>query len=138
MPECIYLPADAMPITYHIDKALGTIHTRCSGDLKFDEVMDHFRALRQDPDCPERLDVLLDVTGCTSSPQSDQLRSAGAAVGKIREKVRFDACAIIVSDDLWFGMARMFLAFAEGHFRVSQVFRNLDEGKKWLASVSAD
>jgi len=127
-----------MPVSYRIDKALGTIHTKCFGDLTFEEVMDHFRVLEQDPDCPEKLDVLLDMTECTSIPETDQLRSAGAAVGKIRDRVRFDACAIVAASDLWFGMARMFLVFAEDYFRVSQVFRDLDEGKKWLVSNSVD
>ena len=125
-----------MPVSYHIDESLSTIHTRCFGNVTFDEVIDHFQVLQRDPDCPGKLDVLLDLTECTSVPESGQLRTVDAAVGKIQDRVRFGACAVVVRDDLMFGMARMFLAFAENRFEITQVFRDLAEGKKWLESTS--
>jgi hypothetical protein len=127
-----------MPVSYRIDKGLKTIHTKCNGNVTFGEVLDHFHVLEQDPDCPERLDVLLDLTECSAIPESDQLRTVGATIGRIREKVRFDACAIVASSDIMFGMARMFQVFAEDRFRLTRVFRNLDEGRKWLVSMSPD
>lgn len=125
-----------MPVSYQIDKKLRTIHTRCSGEVTFGEVIVHFQALQQDSDCPEKLDVLLDLTECTSIPETNQLRAVGATIGSIRDKVRFDACAIVAPGDLIFGLSQMFLVFAEDQFRAAQVFRDANEAKKWLVSKS--
>ena len=38
-----------------------------------DEVIDHFQQLAHDPNCPDRLDVLLDLSEETTIPQSREL-----------------------------------------------------------------
>ena len=58
-----------MPVIYQIDRANGIIRTRCVGPVTIDEVIDHFRQLERDADCPERLDVLLDISEETSVPK---------------------------------------------------------------------
>jgi len=127
-----------MPVLYKIDKEKGTIHTKCSGTVTLEEVIDHFRVLGEDPDCPGRLDVLLDLTECVTIPESDELRAVGSTIARVRDKIRFDACAIVAPGDPIYGMARMFQVFAEDQFRVTQVFRKLDEGRKWLDSKSLE
>ncbi len=52
-------PGAGMPVTYEIDRARQLIHTRCVGAVVLDEVRRHFADLTLDPQCPERLDVLL-------------------------------------------------------------------------------
>lgn len=122
-----------MPVTYKIESGQRIIRTRCVGDVTFNEVVDHFRVLQQDPECPERLDVLLDLTDLTSEPSADQLKGVSDAIGRSREKVHFDTCAIVASSDLLFGVSRMFEVFAEGQFRMTRVFRGLPEAEAWLA-----
>jgi hypothetical protein len=51
-----------MPVTYQIDKGNRMIRTKCKGPVSIEEVIDHFRTLEQDPECAERLDVLLEVS----------------------------------------------------------------------------
>jgi len=122
-----------MPVTYVIDKGQKTIQTRCTGNVTFDEVVDHFRVLEQDPECPERLDVLLDLTNLTSIPNADQLTGVSDAIGRTLEKVRFDACAIVAPTDLLFGVSRVFEVLAEGRFRMTRTFRRFNEAESWLA-----
>src|ERR1017187_4308064 len=112
-----------MPVSYSIDQSGGVIRTRCVGNVTFDEIVDHFRTLAQDPNCPGRLDVLLDLTKTTSIPSSSQLQSVSRAIGAIEGTVRFDACASAASPDVLFGMSPVFEVTAREHFRATCVFR---------------
>src|SRR5215813_5845170 len=123
-----------MPVSYQIDQIQGIIRTKCLGNVTLDEVIEHFGALEQDPECPDHLDVLLDLSETTSKPNADQLKAVSNEIGRIRKRVRFDACAIVACQDALFGMARMFEVFAEDRFRATRVFRALDEAEKWLDS----
>jgi len=58
-----------MPVTYQIDKANGIIRTRCTGLVTIEEVIEHFRLLEQDPDCPDLVKVLFDLSEETSVPR---------------------------------------------------------------------
>ncbi len=126
-----------MPVTYHIDKVRRLIRTRCIGDVILDEVVGHFQELERDSDCPDRLDVLLDLSELTSLPKANQLRTISYQIGSIRERVRFNACAIVACKDVLFGMMRMFEIFAAEQFRMTCVFREVGEAETWLTSQSS-
>ena len=121
-----------MTVTYQIDQAKRRIHTRCVGAVTLDEVLQHFADLVRDPDCPARLDVLLDLSEITSLPTGSQLTAVTTEVARVRPRVQFDGCAIIASRDALFGMARMFEVFAEQYFGATRVFRTVNEGTRWL------
>ena len=123
-----------MPITYQIDTDSGTIRTKGVGQLTLQEVIDHFRTLEQDPQCPQRADVLLDLSEVDSLPAPPQLSTVVKELGRVRGKVRFGACAILTSRDALFGMMRMFEVLAEESFRVTRTFRIAAEAEAWLAS----
>lgn len=122
-----------MPVTYHVDRTTGTIHTRCDGAVVLDEVLDHFRQLQADPTLPERLDVLLDLDEVTSLPESAHLREVAGAVSRLRGRVQWGACAIVASRDAMFGMSRVFEIFTEGMFARTYVFRTREDAERWLA-----
>lgn|SRR5262245_31400000 len=126
-----------MPVSYEIDRAAGRIDTRCTGDVTLDEVMRHFAELRADPSTPERLDVLLDLDGTTSTPESPQLRQVTRAIDQLTAKLRWGACAIVASRDSLYGMSRMFAVFAEGLFAETQVFRDRQAAERWLAGTGS-
>ncbi len=89
-----------MPVTYQIDGANRLIHTRCAGPITIEDVIEHFRALEQDPSCPDRADVLLEVRKGTSVPKRDDLREVAGEIGRIRGRVQFGACAIVADSDV--------------------------------------
>jgi hypothetical protein len=126
-----------MPITYQIDKARKLVRTKCVGDVTFNEVMEHFQALCRDPDCPQRLDVLLDLSELNAIPDPQQIREVSNTIGDIRDRVEFNACAIVARSDVLFGMARMFASLAENQFHATNVFRTVDQGEMWLISHKA-
>ena len=123
-----------MPVAYEIDTAKALIHTRCIGDVTLTEVIDHFRQLARDPNCPARLDVLLDLTEDTTIPKSEELRVVTAEIASVRGRVQFGACAIVAPRDALYGMLRVFQVFSEEVFRETRVFRSLPEAEEWLPS----
>ena len=126
-----------MPVTYQINREARFIETYCTGVVTFDEVMGHFEQLEAEAALPERLDVLLDLEGVTTLPESGQLLEVARAVDRLKAKLEWGACAIVASHDALFGMSRMFEAFVEGSFARIAVFRKREDAKGWLACCRA-
>ena len=121
-----------MPVTYVIDAEKKLIRTRCIGDVTFEEVIDHFRTLQQDPACPPRLDVLLDLSETSTLPESRQLETVSHQIAGVRGRVQFDLCAVSAPREALFGMMRMFEVMAQPYFRSTCVFRTTVEAEAWL------
>jgi hypothetical protein len=122
-----------VPITYQIDAERRMVRTKCAGHVTLPEVIQHFRTLVKDPQCPDRADVFLDLSDVSSLPATPQISSVVSEVRRMRGKVRFDACAILATRDALFGMMRMFEAMAQDYFRVTRTFRIASEAEAWLA-----
>jgi hypothetical protein len=123
-----------MPVTYEINSTRPLIHTRCVGPVTLEEVLGHFTILVEDPDRPDRLDVLLDLTETTSLPASHELRAVSSEIARIRPRLQFGRCAIVTSNDAWFGTARMFEVYAVNYFQATDVFRTVNDAVLWLES----
>ena len=121
-------------MTYKIDANKRIIWTRCVGLVTLQEVMDHFRTLEQDPDCPDLLDVFLDLSEVQSIPETRQISTVISEMNRIRGQVRFGACAILANRDALVGMMRVFEVMAENYFRVTCTFRVANEAEAWLVS----
>jgi hypothetical protein len=98
------------------------------------EVVEHFRILEQDPDCPDILDVFLDLSEMDSLPETHEISTVVNEVKRIRGQVRFGACAILASRNALIGMMRVFEVMAEESFRVTCTFRVANEAEAWLVS----
>jgi hypothetical protein len=123
-----------MPVTYKIYPAERLIRTRCFGDVTPQEVADHFQELARDPNRPDRLNVLLDLTDETSLPETYQLRVVSGQIKELLRIIRFEALAIVASSWALFGMMRVFAVLAEDYFSAIRVFRTTAEAEAWLAS----
>jgi hypothetical protein len=121
-----------VPITYSIDRPAGVIRTRCRDPVTLPEVLGHFEELTADPECPPRLDVLLDFRGMTSVPTSEQLQAAGERMREIRSRIAFGACAIVVDNDAVHATAMIFQVAAARNLRASRIFHDLYEAERWL------
>jgi hypothetical protein len=105
--------------------------------MTFLEVIDNFRALRQDPGCSGYLDGLVDLSSADLLLDTNQLRTAAEEISVLRDKARFGLLAIVAPRDAMFGMMRMFEVFAKRYFREIRVFRALEEAERWLTSEPA-
>jgi hypothetical protein len=123
-----------VPITYKIDDDKSVIRTNAVGRVTLHEVIDHFRTLERDPQRPERTDVFLDLSEVESLPSTSEISTVADELKGMRDKVRFNTCAILVSRDALFGMMRMFEMLAESSFRVTRTFRTATQAEAWLTS----
>jgi hypothetical protein len=123
-----------MPVEYQIDKVNRIIRTRCTGPVTIEEVVEHFHVLERDPDCPDFVNVLLDLSKQTSIPKKENLQAVTGEIKRIRGRVQFGSCAIVACTDALYGMLRMFEVFAEQLFRELYVFRTVREAEAWLTS----
>ncbi len=121
-----------MPVCYSIDAGSRLIRTTGTGQVTLDEVLRHFDELAADPQAEGLLDVLLDLTECSSLPTSEQLRSVAARIGQLGGRLRFGRCAIVADRDALFGMIRMFAVFVEDLFGAVHVVRTRAEAEVWL------
>jgi hypothetical protein len=126
-----------MPVTYELDAPKALVRTRCIGNVTLPEVIDHFQKLSEDPQCPDRLDVLLDLSQQTSIPKSSDLREVTHKIRSVRGRVQFGVCAIVATTDPLYGMLRMFQVFSEELFREAAVFRCLRDAENWLSEKRA-
>ena len=125
-----------MPVVYEIDQSRNTIHTSCIGETTLYEVVEHFHTLEEDPACPKHLDVLLNLSDQENVPSSSQLRIVSEEITRVKGRVQFGACAIVVGNDALFGAAMVFEVLAARGFRVTKIFRERDAAEAWLERVS--
>ena len=122
-----------MPALYKIDKERRLVMSTGWGVLTLADSLAHQRKLLKDPDFDPSYSQLLDVTHVTDVDLSiEDIR--GLAVTKV-----FSADsrrAILVNNDLQFGLSRMFEVFREGMGETGiRVFRNLEEALEWILAT---
>src|SRR5207245_903351 len=106
--------------------------TTVTGFVIFDEVMAHFVALERDPQRPGMMNVLIDIRGMTSTPETGQLRRAAERISPGKSELQFGACAIVAVDPSAVGMGKLFAVFAREQFRASIVVSTIEEAERWL------
>ena len=99
------------------------------GSATEDEVAEHNRSLRTDPQFDPHFRQLTDITGITEILVSTKMIQETAhdqyfAPGALR--------AFVASDNAAFGMARMFALHAESLGQTIHVFRDRASAEKWL------
>ena len=121
-----------MPITFSIDQQASLIRTIGSGDVTPAEVDEHFTALAKVWPRGATLDVLLDLSGCTSLPEIVQLQAVASRIQMFGGRKRFGVCAIVASREQLYALLRVFELLADQRFVAVRVFRNESAAKVWL------
>ena len=125
-----------MPITFSIDLRASLIRTIGYGNVTPAEVNAHFDQLSQVWPRGRRLDVLLDLSGCTSLPEIRQLSDVVSRIQMLGGRKRFGHCAIVATRELLYGLLRVFELLAERRFVAVRVFRNERAAMAWLRERS--
>jgi hypothetical protein len=84
-----------------------------------------------------QLDVLLDLSDCTSLPDFQQLRKVASQIGDFGGPKRFGRCAIVATREVLYGMLRVFEVFVDGKFAAVRVFRSHSEAVDWLRTTDS-
>jgi len=121
-----------MPISCQIDEQKDLLRARAAGDVTWEEVHPQLQQLEVVLMRRAPLDVLLDLTDCTSLPDRSQLENLAADIHRLGGRTRFHRCTIVATQPALFGMARMFEILAEDQFAATRVFRTVAEGEAWL------
>jgi hypothetical protein len=122
-----------MPVSYHIDVKRDLVLTTASGILTDEDVLEHKAKLTNDtlfkPGMKELSDLRfidrLAVTpdGVRAMVQKDSLDKVQLVSHKL---------AIIVSQDLAFGMARMYQTLTQSNLENVGIFRSIEDARVWL------
>jgi hypothetical protein len=126
-----------MPITFSIDMRASLIRTIGEGDVTPAEVDDHFSELSKVWPRGAKLDVLLDLSGCTSLPEILQLRAVVSRIQMFGGRKRFGVCAIVATRAALYGLLRVFELLASHRFMAVRVFRNESAAMIWLRGRSS-
>jgi len=121
-----------MPITYEIDSARALVRTTLAGFVTFAEVMSHFAALENDPRHSGTMNVLIDIRGMTSVPETGQLRRAAGRIEPERSRLQYGVCAMVATDPANISTGKLFAVFARERFRATTIVPNLEEADRWL------
>jgi hypothetical protein len=118
-----------MPGSYTIDPARSLVLTR-GWDLVMErEILAHVRALIADPRFARNFHQLIDARDA---------KSVHFTASTIRELVRLNPFgagarrAMVVTNDVVFGMARMYQIMADESPDELQIFRHMDDALQWL------
>jgi hypothetical protein len=124
-----------MAITFVIDRIRQRMLTHADGVLTFEELDRHIdeeeraRAL----DLPE----LVDARGAKTDLTAEQVRRLVRRTTQLARTTPLGRTAIVATDDVAFGMARMYSILTEGQGAAVEVFRDLDSAEQWLYAGSA-
>ena len=124
-----------MPAYFKIDKERRLVMSTISGVFMLADGLSHQEKLLKDPDFAPSFSQLLDCTHVT------KIELVPEDVRRLAQRAIFSSNsrrAILVSSDLAFGLARMFVIFREslGEKGV-RVFHDLEEALYWVLSQNA-
>jgi hypothetical protein len=126
-----------MSITFSIDMRASLIRTIGSGNVTLAEIDAHFSQLSQVWPRGAKLDVLLDLSECTSLPEIPQLQAAVSRIQIFGGRKRFGVCAIVARGELLYGLMRVFELLADQRFVAVRVFRHEPSAMVWLRDTSS-
>jgi hypothetical protein len=122
-----------MSIQYVQDPLRGWLFTTASGLVTFDDINEHLNLEEYNRDLsrPE----LIDARSATTNLTADEIRRLAQRAADVMARVPIGPTAIVTTNDVVFGMARMYSAFAERARARVEVFRAIDAADTWLQGV---
>lgn len=119
-----------MPFSYRIDAAKRRVFTTGSGILTYKEATDLVQRMRRDPQFDPSYTELTDMTGIKEVAMKVEQIAELAAVRVFAPESRR---AIVATNPLYFGMARMY----ESHHEATsggnvRVFSDMAEAVQWI------
>jgi hypothetical protein len=125
-----------MPASYKIDKGRRVVWSTGVGVLTKEDILGHMDRISNDPDFDPDFCQMADfrqITGIEFGPE-DVREFAQRSIYSSRSRR-----AIVVKDDLQFGLARMFEIYRELNGETGiRVFRTFDEAVDWIVAGKAD
>jgi hypothetical protein len=77
-------------------------------------------------------DELFDATSATTDLTADQVRALALRAGALRQKGPLGAMAVVATNELAFGLARMYALLCETVGAPAGAFRTVTQAEEWL------
>jgi hypothetical protein len=124
-----------MPIRYAIDHVRRRLLTHADGTLTFHDINAHLdvEQRNRDLDVPE----LFDARGATTDLTTDQVRRLVRRAADMLRFVDLGATAIVTTNDVLYGMARMYSVLAESEGAEADVFYDIQSAERWLDQLTS-
>ena len=122
-----------MPITYSIDRARQRLLAVATGAVSCAEILEHLEKERFDGGLP--LPELGDATRATVALSPAEVRDVVSRLRELGYQNALGPCAVVVGDDLSYGVLRMLEVLVEDVCDV-RPFRSGNEAEKWLDSIA--
>jgi len=100
-----------------------------SGPVQYDDLLAHMNAEVRDQAQP--YEELIDARGATARFSSKEVRQFITVLERLARDSRLGPTAVVVSDDVTYGMVRMVSMFMDEICAI-EPFRDLEEAKRWL------
>jgi hypothetical protein len=125
-----------VPIHYSIDPIHRRLVTHADGVLTFHDINAHLdvEQRNRDLDRPE----LFDARGATTDLTTQEVRRLVQRAAGMLRLVELGPTAIVTTNDVLYGMARMYSVLAEGVGAAADVFHDVESATGWLDRMSAD
>jgi hypothetical protein len=121
-----------MPIFHRIDSETGILHVTRSGSIDTHDEETAFRTRKSDPNIHPGMPVLVDCREVTPPDSTRVVQYLASKVTRLASRLDCGPVGILVSSDVEYGMARMFIALTERVHPHTNVFRNYNEALAWL------
>ena len=126
-----------MTTAVRVDSKARIIEVRLSGRVSLEEVFAFLGEVESDPGYAADFDAVLDARGIVVDFDTAVLQGL-AGHHRLHAEGTPSRWAMIVSEDLTYGLGRMFEAFMDESPRVFRVFRSMQDALEWLGvDVSA-
>jgi hypothetical protein len=121
-----------MPTDYEIDKLAGIIRFDVRGTITTEEMLQTLDRVVADPDFRAGMKVLSDHRRMETVVTSDFLLAFVRYLDELGEAFRGSTWALVEASEAGYGMGRVASALTEFQSVDMQVFRDIDEARRWL------
>ena len=125
-----------MPIRYSIDRIHHRLMTHADGIVTFHDINAHLDLEQRNRDLNRS--ELIDARGATTDITSDQVRRLVRRAADMLRLGNLGPTAIVTTDDVVYGMARMYSILAEGVGAAAEVFRDMESATSWLERMRGE
>ena len=124
-----------MPITYRVDHALQRVITTASGPVTLAGMREHLADLRSE--AALGYDELIDARAASTVLDAEDVHRLADVLEEMANQAILGLTAIVVSDDVSYGMTRMLDTLAQ-EYCVVRPFRDMAEAITWLDHPGSD
>lgn len=121
-----------MPHSIAFNQELGVIVLRAKGSVDVAEIEGAFDELVDVPGFKEGLNLIVDFRGSDTPITTVELRRLAVYAERTDAQWGDTKWSFLASDDVTFGLSRMFMALTSKHQVETHVFRDIDAANDWL------